>query len=112
MSELKPCPFCGGEAFVRIDVALNPTQARYNVGCDKNSYCHGWYGHSRYYNTEAEAAAAWNTRHVETCRITSKGEPEYDVITRDYEFSCGHTIAWGHVYEPNYCPNCGRRVEG
>ena len=60
--ELSKCPFCGGEAFVRIDVALNPTQARYRVGCDKNPYCHGWYGHSRYYNTETGAAAAWNTR--------------------------------------------------
>lgn len=66
MSELSKCPFCGGEAFVRIDITLDPVQSRYRVGCDKNPYCHGWYGHSRYYNTEAEAVEAWNTRHVET----------------------------------------------
>jgi len=59
---LKPCPFCGEEVFVRVDITLHPTQSRYRVGCDKNSSCHGWYGHSRYYNTEAEAIAAWNTR--------------------------------------------------
>lgn len=62
MSELLPCPFCGGEAFVRIDITLNQMQSRYRVGCDKDSNCHGWYGHSRYYSTEAEAIAAWNSR--------------------------------------------------
>lgn len=107
MSELKPCPFCGGEAFVRVDVSLNPTQARYRVGCDKNPYCHGWYGHSRYYNTEAGAAAAWNTRHVETCRIECN---ERSNNLRLYTLSCGHTV-WTMGYVPGYCPTCGREVE-
>ena len=63
---LEPCPFCGCESFVRIDVSLAHTQSRYRVGCDKYSQCHGWYGHSRYYATEAEAIAAWNTRSATT----------------------------------------------
>lgn len=107
--ELKSCPFCGGEY----------TQVRYIGWESPSAFDSGYRAEccdcgviTAAYPTEAGAIAAWNTRHVETCRITSKGEPEYDVITRDYEFSCGHTIAWGHVYEPNYCPNCGRKVEG
>ncbi len=59
---LSSCPFCSGEAFVRIDTSLCLTQSRYRVGCDKDPSCHGWYGHSRYYATVAEAIAAWNTR--------------------------------------------------
>ena len=115
MSELKSCPFCGGEAFVRIDVALNQTQARYRVGCDKNPYCHGWYGHSRYYNTEAGAAAAWNTRHVETCEMhrdkygvwhCSSCEKGADKITG----SDGALESWNDSWPPNYCPYCGAEV--
>ena len=59
---LLSCPFCGGEAFVRIDTYFVANQARYRVGCDVDSYCHGYYGYSKYYTTEDEAIAAWNTR--------------------------------------------------
>lgn len=55
-AELKPCPFCGGEASEFKDRGHSTA---YNVGCF-NNYCttepNTWAG------TKAEAIAAWNTR--------------------------------------------------
>lgn len=105
MTELLSCPFCGGEAFVRIDITLNPMQSRYRVGCDKNSNCHGWYGHSRYYSTEAEAIAAWNSRAERTCK-------NVDEYANQGFFICGNCGFGKDGIEmiTNYCPNCGRKV--
>lgn len=55
MTELLPCPFCGGEAEIRGDSVLF-------VQCAK---CGTRYG-DRYHATEAEAIAAWNTRATTT----------------------------------------------
>lgn len=57
MTELKPCPFCGGEANTRIfDKVLN-------VGCPHCDIRTRFMLHD-----ELDAAIeAWNTRHVETC---------------------------------------------
>ena len=49
MSDLKPCPFCGGVAEI--------TRAG-SVKC-KTSLC---YAHDRLYGTPALSIAAWNTR--------------------------------------------------
>lgn len=66
MSELKPCPFCGGKA-----KTMAMEQHRWWVFCSE-CMCDlgfegmdesGCYGH---FDTEAEAVEAWNTRHVET----------------------------------------------
>jgi len=56
MSELKPCPFCGGEADTQIfDKVLN-------VGCPHCDIRTRFMLHD-----ELDAAIeAWNTRHVET----------------------------------------------
>lgn len=45
-----------------------------------------------------------------TCHIVEVGEQMDNMLVRDYEFSCGHTICWAHTYDPNYCPNCGAKV--
>ena len=58
MSDLKPCPFCGGEA-----QTLNqaPKGTGYSVGCHDDE-CRGFIALSWIYATEAEAIAAWNSR--------------------------------------------------
>lgn len=55
INELKPCPFCGGEAIV------HQKSGRYSVGCKKNE-CYGYYYYSRQYNYANRAADAWNMR--------------------------------------------------
>ena len=57
MSELKPCPFCGSEAFI-----VHFTQNACYVKCDN----HDCMASQKVYGTEAEAIEAWNTRASET----------------------------------------------
>lgn len=52
MIELKPCPFCGGEA------EITKWYEGYFVEC-REQHCGGTIGA---YKTEAEAIEAWNTR--------------------------------------------------
>jgi len=54
MTELKPCPFCGGEA--------EPFNPFGNINGPWYVRCSDCGGSIRFEHTEAEAIAAWNTR--------------------------------------------------
>ena len=56
--ELKPCPFCGGEAELEM---VNGMAYRPKIKHDFNCYLHG-YTFSCYFNKE-KAIKAWNTRN-------------------------------------------------
>lgn len=58
-NELKPCPFCGGEAIIHKRAYDNRggLPHDFTVYCDK---CHASVRH--YYPTEKEAIEAWNRR--------------------------------------------------
>ena len=110
-TELLPCPFCGGEAEIHPsnDWDVKFTGSTYFAWCDK---CET---RGDYYNTEAEAIAAWNTRAERTCRMEltdlNSGSAYRDVWLCG---ECGgqveqHTFL-GKSDKPNYCPNCGRKV--
>lgn len=61
MTDLKPCPFCGGKAWMGVNT--ESTAREYFVGC---LTCHirlYKIGYKRFY-TEDEALAAWNHRAV------------------------------------------------
>lgn len=87
MSELKPCPFCGGEA------ELDEYCGKYVVFC-KNASC-SWR------KTKAEAIEAWNTRHERTCEVT------YGEHGCPYCGECGFVL----YSTSGYCPNCGTRIK-
>ena len=94
--ELLPCPFCGGEAWMCISDA--PQILR--IECREchaatTSFVADSIG-------EKEAAAIWNTRHMETC--TRK--PGKDGYLFCSECGCNLTGDWAR-----YCPSCGRKVE-
>lgn len=109
MTDLKLCPFCGGED-LEIDHA--PTYDVHHPDCYE-VHCVECGGRGGEGWTEAEAIAAWNSRAERTCLIVDRQEDwQYNFGVKDYEFSCGHTIGWAHTYEPNYCPNCGAKVVG
>lgn len=63
MTELKPCPFCGGEA--RMHASHHGDTHYYQVECGNEYDCGAWPA-VRVCHTEAEAIAAWNARaHIE-----------------------------------------------
>ena len=112
MIDLKPCPFCGGEAYIYA-----PGPAEHHVAC-KNPNC---YAETYGWMTEAEAIAAWNARAERTCRIVGEWEPFTQ--TQDLRFpscsECGYNFGreerlGDFIRErceiPNFCPNCGAKV--
>lgn len=105
--ELMPCPFCGGE----VRIIAKPYEPKVCVGCDDDT-CLGFSGLGWLYDSEQEAAEAWNRRAERTCNVESSHEVEGDGCYAyfEYELSCGHEIAWGDQLPPSYCPECGRRV--
>ena len=118
MTELLPCPFCGGEAQVmKMDLGdIEEGWQVWGVWCvdDLHAEEHGGYQHVHYidnYATEAEAISAWNTRYERTCICTTDDSAWCFVCSE-----CGKSFPRNKLYlahnhgEINYCPNCGRRV--
>lgn len=125
MSELKPCPFCGGrQTYRKHDGGVWLTTTNHKRGCimrDALSFVA--------FATEAEAIAAWNTRteRVDECETNNKTG---DIVTHDsqaertcrpsmnkYGFSmccseCGTSLVKSAGVLYNYCPNCGAKVVG
>lgn len=56
---LKPCPFCGGEAGIRM--LISPAQGKLFEPTCKNTVCKkGWGMLGRLFDTAEEAVEAWN----------------------------------------------------
>lgn len=102
MDNLKPCPFCGGEASKRLFY-----KGKYRIHCN---VCEAHSGDVC--DTEAEAANTWNTRAERTCKVIMEQHNDYGYQTQvdDYSFSlsCGHVVTWDDL--PDYCPYCGAKV--
>ena len=79
MSDLRSCPFCGGES------ELLQTGG---IGCSKETFyiveCVLCWAKTSFCETEAEAIEAWNTRHERTC----DGCDAYEHGLRDMQGMC------------------------
>lgn len=105
--ELKPCPFCGGEA-VRMNFLDNPpfpnTIGTRYFGCRKCCVV------SFTGMTEEEATEAWNTRAERTCTIERYTE-DCIMFGRHAKRNVSRCSSCKQRYvHGNYCPNCGARV--
>ena len=100
MTELLPCPFCGGEAELHptYDMDTNEVDGWF-VWCN-NDACECKPETNQHF-TEAEAIAAWNSRAERTCR---------DVAIEGEWFECSKCGCVKQLIHPNYCPNCGAKV--
>lgn len=103
MSELLPCPFCGGEAELQPSYDMDTGEVDgWFVWCN-NKECE-CAPETREHFTEAEAITAWNTRAERTCKdISGKNWWAFECS------ECGEMIEQG---VPEYCPSCGAKVVG
>ena len=103
MTELKPCPFCGGEAV--LVPTLDTTVREWFVTC-ANLHCNVLACRTKRFYTEAEAIEAWNTRAERTCRKINPSEKDWFVCSE-----CrGQCMGDQYGELPNYCANCGAEV--
>ncbi|MDR3845708.1 MAG: Lar family restriction alleviation protein [Eggerthellaceae bacterium] len=112
MTELKPCPFCGGEAKIRMYRTFideyHGIGTKYYVECSECLV-------NRHLGklTENEAIEAWNTRAERTCTNVYAGREfecsecgmQWHLLDREDEME-----EWAHVRKPSYCPSCGAKV--
>lgn len=131
MAELKPCPFCGGKVnLVLCDDEGNLHDEVYrerpysglgfmlrhaheeNLGCPIASYeCDGGIlGGVYIYDTEEQAAEAWN-RRVDAVQ-GRWGTGRFNLETGNYEEQCTRCRNFSKEYGKPYCPNCGAKMDG
>lgn len=107
--ELKPCPFCGGEATIE-----GPSQHSSEVGIGYMVYCVndecylGIQDAPPEYRFKSDAIEAWNKRYEQTCCI--KDLWLYTDNVQLGRFKCTY-CGEDYIGEPyQYCPNCGAKV--
>ena len=98
MSELKPCPFCGGDP-----VAIETRPGRGELYCGNCDVVLG--GNNAM--TAEEWTDAWNARAERTCIAEENSDASYG----DCMFVCSECGAdLDNERLPNYCPQCGAKV--
>ncbi len=101
MSELRECPFCGGEASVYESNRWPSSGNRitgYTVICTDMD-CINYRADDWYERTEKRAIERWNTRSERTCHVVIEDE-------------CPTCSECGEDIDPSFtaCPYCGAKV--
>ena len=113
MSELKPCPFCGGEnliGYYPLDHDLErgcvvEQSNTYQIDCQDCDCCFMFEE-----KAEEEAISAWNRRAERTCHNVM-GSPKTCAFWPIPRFKCSLCgVEYTLTEYPNYCPNCGAKV--
>ena len=121
MSELKPCPFCGSTAVIqKIEPRLyRPTRNHpYCVICYNCDLMFGYdVDYGGIFDTEEEAAEAWNRRSGEQER-----KHGYWIESHEHVYIGNGVKEWTNWYcsecdAPNdkltdFCPSCGADLRG
>lgn len=126
--ELKPCPFCGGEARIHSKVLAEGFDSGYWAVCDECGK-----GDTLPHESEEEAAAAWNAR-------AAVADEQFSLAVNDGEAwqkvrTCGQprgfipcdsdsfgSMSFAELWcehcdieldpEWQFCPSCGAKIEG
>ena len=117
MSDLEPCPFCGGEARVQHQSRelYGDVVDWYGVYC-KKQFC----GYVSGQSTEAEAIEAWNTRADDYRHAAEYWQRMYEEafvertchnVSTTNNFRCSECDAADLDFDkPSYCHGCGAKV--
>lgn len=122
--ELKPCPFCGGDAKIKCGEIVN----RYNTAVYRHYHveCMSCGVDTRYFDTEADAIEAWNLRAERTAKIRQTveelkaAEPErkkgkWSNYKDEHCCSVCKCVVisdcWDDEIRYDYCPYCGAEME-
>jgi hypothetical protein len=107
VSELKPCPFCGGKAskvtWMQVD-----SKPLYQVGC-ANLSC-PITPSTEWLIDDKAAIDIWNTRSSH--ESVPHGKWVYETIGGKEYCYCSECGQIAESFEPHYCPSCGAKMEG
>lgn len=117
MSELKPCPFCGGPA--TFCTSLSST-GDYDAAviCERCNAKTDFMRATDEEDAKVMAAACWNTRAERTCRPLRKSGKEFDSEERLSSLVALCSECLGYLGEAQdvflgsvaFCSSCGARV--
>lgn len=118
MSELLPCPFCGGEAEMltaesmhggyMFGIMCNDCRSRGDVYDTEAEAIAAWNSRADYHGYEQaaieawESIKAWNSRAERTCKQSR-------LFNLVWSECSSESYEWHGNELPSYCPNCGRR---
>lgn len=110
MEELKPCPFCGGEALLSGQKGVDNLW----FGAIECQSCEATIEYFAYSPDalERRLTEAWNTRYEPTCTM------EYEELVPPLhlrKWTCSRCGGWwmrtpNNLSAVHYCPGCGARV--
>lgn len=112
MTDLKPCPFCGGEIEI-VKTDCNDPIHGYGLIHENNDCILNNDGYLQIYSTEEQAIDAWNTRTEKTCQVIGYSVTSHDRVLM-CQLSCGHRVPSLDVgpFNPSFshCPRCNAKV--
>lgn len=115
--ELKPCPFCGGEAHIIKQICLDNGFVSYEVSHSELNCCMKIKSDTVYHIPE-EAARAWNKRAENECMPAADVHAERhgrwirqdDDLESDLCSECGAAFDYPPIMF--FCPICGAKMDG
>lgn len=99
--ELKPCPFCGGEARFETYGGTACAVVCQTCGCGTPTMR---------LDDGMIAADLWNRRAERTCRMEYNEEWSGDELYPTECYNCSECHYMTSDGMPSYCPNCGAKV--
>lgn len=103
--ELKPCPFCGGEAELNESESVFPY---FSIWC-KNENCIAGAVQVKDFDKE-RLVNAWNTRAERNCKMIPNGDADFAATLACSVCGNVESVYAISADEFNYCPNCGAKV--
>ena len=111
MSDLRPCPFCGGEACMQVHefVGYRNTYGIVCLDCGAET--------RQFFMSKSEAEEAWNIRKADRKGKWIEKEVLEDTVINEWQSArcskCGkyHTTPYMYYFDNfNFCPNCGAKM--